>query len=155
MWTSATSRAIRILKDISLYAKPGQKIAFVGSTGAGKTTITNLINRFYDVQGGRVLYDGIDVRDIRKDALRRSLGIVLQDTHLFTGTIADNIRFGKLDATTGGDRAGGPASPTPTPSSAACPRDMTPWSPPTAPISPRASGSCWPSPGRRWPIRRC
>ena len=88
-----------ILKDISLYAKPGQKIAFVGSTGAGKTTITNLINRFYDVQGGRVIYDGIDVRDIQKDALRRSLGIVLQDTHLFTGTIADNIRFGKLDAT--------------------------------------------------------
>lgn len=88
-----------ILKDVSLYAKPGQKIAFVGSTGAGKTTITNLINRFYDVQGGRVLYDGIDVRDIQKDDLRRSLGIVLQDTHLFTGTIADNIRFGKLDAT--------------------------------------------------------
>ena len=88
-----------ILKGISLYAKPGQKIAFVGSTGAGKTTITNLINRFYDVQAGRVLYDGIDVRDIRKDALRRSLGIVLQDTHLFSGTIADNIRFGKLDAT--------------------------------------------------------
>lgn len=88
-----------ILKDVSLYAKPGQKIAFVGSTGAGKTTITNLINRFYDVQGGRVLYDGIDVRNIKKDDLRRSLGIVLQDTHLFTGTIADNIRFGKLDAT--------------------------------------------------------
>ena len=88
-----------ILKDVSLYAKPGQKIAFVGSTGAGKTTITNLINRFYDVQEGRVTYDGIDVRDIRKDDLRRSLGIVLQDTHLFTGTIADNIRFGKLDAT--------------------------------------------------------
>ena len=88
-----------ILRDISLFAKPGQKIAFVGSTGAGKTTITNLINRFYDVQGGQVLYDGIDVKDIRKDALRRSLGIVLQDTHLFTGTIADNIRFGKLDAT--------------------------------------------------------
>ena len=88
-----------ILKDISLYAEPGQKIAFVGSTGAGKTTITNLINRFYDVQSGRVLYDGIDVRDIKKDALRRSLGIVLQDTHLFSGTIADNIRFGKLDAT--------------------------------------------------------
>ena len=88
-----------ILKDISLFAKPGQKIAFVGSTGAGKTTITNLINRFYDVQKGRVTYDGIDVKDIRKDDLRRSLGIVLQDTHLFTGTIADNIRFGKLDAT--------------------------------------------------------
>ena len=88
-----------ILKDVSLFAKPGQKIAFVGSTGAGKTTITNLINRFYDVQKGRVTYDGIDVKDIKKDDLRRSLGMVLQDTHLFTGTIADNIRFGKLDAT--------------------------------------------------------
>ena len=88
-----------ILKNISLYAKPGQKIAFVGSTGAGKTTITNLINRFYDVQGGAVVYDGIDVKDIEKDALRQSLGIVLQDTHLFTGTVAENIRFGKLDAT--------------------------------------------------------
>ena len=89
----------QILKNISLYAKPGQKIAFVGSTGAGKTTITNLINRFYDVQGGAVVYDGIDVKDIEKDALRHSLGIVLQDTHLFTGTVAENIRFGKLDAT--------------------------------------------------------
>ena len=88
-----------ILKNISLYAKPGQKIAFVGSTGAGKTTITNLINRFYDVQGGAVVYDGSDVKDIEKDALRHSLGIVLQDTHLFTGTVAENIRFGKLDAT--------------------------------------------------------
>ena len=88
-----------ILKNISLYAKPGQKIAFFGSTGAGKTTITNLINRFYDVQGGAVVYDGIDVKDIEKDALRHSLGIVLQDTHLFTGTVAENIRFGKLDAT--------------------------------------------------------
>lgn len=88
-----------ILKNISLYAKPGQKIAFVGSTGAGKTTITNLINRFYDIQGGAVVYDGIDVKDIEKDALRHSLGIVLQDTHLFTGTVAENIRFGKLDAT--------------------------------------------------------
>ena len=88
-----------ILKNISLYAKPGQKIAFVGSTGAGKTTITNLINRFYDVQGVAVVYDGIDVKDIEKDALRHSLGIVLQDTHLFTGTVAENIRFGKLDAT--------------------------------------------------------
>ena len=88
-----------ILQGLSLYAKPGQKIAFVGSTGAGKTTITNLINRFYDVTAGSITYDGIDVRLIRKDALRRSLGIVLQDTHLFTGTVADNIRFGKLDAT--------------------------------------------------------
>ena len=88
-----------IFKNISLYEKPVQKIAFVGSTGAGKTTITNLINRFYDVQGGAVVYDGIDVRKIRKNALRHSLGIVLQDTHLFTGSVADNIRFGKLDAT--------------------------------------------------------
>lgn len=88
-----------ILHHISLYAKPGQKIAFVGSTGAGKTTITNLINRFYDVQQGRILYDGFDVREMKKESLRRSLGMVLQDTHLFTGTIADNIRFGKLDAT--------------------------------------------------------
>ena len=88
-----------VLRDLSLYAKPGQKIAFVGSTGAGKTTVTNLINRFYDVTGGTITYDGIDVRDIKKDDLRHSLGIVLQDTHLFTGTVADNIRFGKLDAT--------------------------------------------------------
>ncbi len=88
-----------ILKDISLYAKPGQKIAFVGSTGAGKTTVTNLINRFYDVDQGRITYDGIDVRQIDKVSLRRSLAVVLQDTHLFSGTIADNIRFGKLDAT--------------------------------------------------------
>ena len=88
-----------VLNDVSLFAKPGQKIAFVGSTGAGKTTITNLINRFYDVQRGTITYDGIDVKDIAKDSLRRSLGIVLQDTHLFTGTVADNIRYGKLDAT--------------------------------------------------------
>ena len=88
-----------VLNDVSLFAKPGQKIAFVGSTGAGKTTITNLINRFYDVQQGTITYDGIDVKDIAKDSLRRSLGIVLQDTHLFTGTVADNIRYGNLDAT--------------------------------------------------------
>ena len=88
-----------VLKDLSLYAKPGQKIAFVGSTGAGKTTITNLINRFYDIQGGVITYDGIDVREIRKHDLRSSLGIVLQDTHLFTGTVMENIRYGKLDAT--------------------------------------------------------
>ena len=88
-----------VLNDVSLFAEPGQKIAFVGSTGAGKTTIPNLINRFYDVQQGTITYDGIDVKDIAKDSLRRSLGIVLQDTHLFTGTVADNIRYGKLDAT--------------------------------------------------------
>ena len=88
-----------VLNDISLYAKPGQKIAFVGSTGAGKTTITSLINRFYEIQSGAITYDGIDVRHIEKDSLRRSLGVVLQDTHLFTGTVADNIRYGRLDAT--------------------------------------------------------
>ena len=88
-----------VLHDISLYAKPGQKIAFVGSTGAGKTTITSLINRFYEIQSGTITYDGIDVREIEKDSLRRSLGVVLQDTHLFTGTVADNIRYGRPDAT--------------------------------------------------------
>ena len=88
-----------VLHDIKLYAKPGQKIAFVGSTGAGKTTITNLINRFYDIQDGKIRYDGININKIKKADLRRSLGIVLQDTHLFTGAVRDNIRFGKLDAT--------------------------------------------------------
>ena len=88
-----------ILHDVIFYAKPGQKLAFVGATGAGKTTITNLINRFYEIQGGLITYDGIDVKSIRKDDLRRSLGAVLQDTHLFTGTIMDNIRYGRLDAT--------------------------------------------------------
>ena len=89
----------RVLHDVTVYANPGQKIAFVGSTGAGKTTITNLINRFYEIEGGMITYDGINVRAIRKDDLRRSLGAVLQDTHLFTGTIMDNIRYGRLDAT--------------------------------------------------------
>lgn len=88
-----------VLHDIKLYATPGQKIAFVGSTGAGKTTITNLINRFYDIQDGKIRYDGINIRKIKKDDLRRSLGMVLQDTHLFTGTVMENIRFGRLDAT--------------------------------------------------------
>ncbi|NMC81020.1 MAG: ABC transporter ATP-binding protein [Chloroflexi bacterium] len=88
-----------VLHDVSLYAKPGQKIAFVGSTGAGKTTITNLINRFYDVSQGQITYDGIDVQSIQKDHLRQSLGMVLQDTHLFTGTVMENIRYGRLDAT--------------------------------------------------------
>ena len=88
-----------VLHDINMYAKPGQKIAFVGSTGAGKTTITNLINRFYDIQDGKIRYDNINIGKIKKPDLRRSLGIVLQDTHLFTGTVMDNIRYGKLDAT--------------------------------------------------------
>lgn len=88
-----------VLRDVSLYAKPGQKIAFVGSTGAGKTTITNLINRFYEIQEGEITYDGLDIRDIQKNALRSSLSMVLQDTHLFTGTVRENIRYGRLDAT--------------------------------------------------------
>ena len=88
-----------VLHDVKLYANPGQKIAFVGSTGAGKTTITNLINRFYDIQDGKIRYDGININKIKKADLRRSLGIVLQDTHLFTGTVMENIRYGKLDAT--------------------------------------------------------
>ena len=89
----------QVLTDVSLYAKPGQKIAFVGSTGAGKTTITNLINRFYDISDGTIIYDGINIKDIKKHDLRRSLGMVLQDTHLFTGTVMENIRYGRLDAT--------------------------------------------------------
>ncbi|HWP21670.1 MAG TPA: ABC transporter ATP-binding protein [Candidatus Cryosericum sp.] len=90
---------VDVLKNVNLFAKPGQKIAFVGSTGAGKTTITNLINRFYDVQKGSITYDGIDVKEIKKDDLRRSLSMVLQDTHLFTGSVRENIRYGRLDAT--------------------------------------------------------
>ena len=88
-----------VLHNIKMFAEPGQKIAFVGSTGAGKTTITNLINRFYDIQDGKIRYDGININKIKKDDLRKSLGIVLQDTHLFTGTVMENIRYGKLDAT--------------------------------------------------------
>ena len=88
-----------VLHDISLWAEPGQKIAFVGATGAGKTTITNLINRFYDIEDGKIRYDGININKIKKPDLRRSLGVVLQDVNLFTGTVMDNIRYGKLDAT--------------------------------------------------------
>lgn len=88
-----------VLHDVSVFASPGEKIAFVGATGAGKTTITNLINRFYDIQKGTITYDGIDIKLIKKDDLRRSLGVVLQDTHLFTGSIMDNIRYGRLNAT--------------------------------------------------------
>ncbi|MBO4468540.1 MAG: ATP-binding cassette domain-containing protein, partial [Clostridia bacterium] len=89
----------QVLKNISVYAKPGQKVAFVGATGAGKTTITNLINRFYDIEDGKIRYDGININKIKKSDLRSSLGIVLQETNLFTGTVMDNIRYGKLDAT--------------------------------------------------------
>ena len=88
-----------ILKDVSLYARPGQKIAFVGSTGAGKTTITNLINRFYDIQSGAITVDGVDIRQISRENLRKNIAMVLQDTHLFTGTVMENIRYGRLDAT--------------------------------------------------------
>ena len=88
-----------VLKDVTLYAEPGQKVAFVGATGAGKTTVTNLINRFYDIADGKIRYDGININKIKKSSLRKSLGIVLQDTNLFTGTVMDNIRYGKLDAT--------------------------------------------------------
>ena len=94
-----TTTYTKLLGDVKLYAEQGQKLAFVGATGAGKTTITNLINRFYDIQDGKIRYDGININKIKKADLRRSLGIVLQDTHLFTGTVADNIRYGKLDAT--------------------------------------------------------
>jgi len=88
-----------VLHDINVYAKPGQKIAFVGATGAGKTTITNLLNRFYDIEDGKIRYDGININKIKKDDLRKSLGMVLQDTHLFTGSIKDNIKYGKMNAT--------------------------------------------------------
>ena len=98
MWTSAMCLRKQCF-NIDMFAEPGQKIAFVGSTGAGKTTITNLINRFYDIQDGKIRYDDININKIKKDDLRHSLGIVLQDTHLFTGTVMENIRYGKLDAT--------------------------------------------------------
>ena len=109
-----------VLHNLSLYAKPGQKVAFVGSTGAGKTTITNLINRFYDVDDGKIRYDGININKIKKADLRHSLGIVLQDTHLFTGTIMENIRYGKLDATDEEVYNAGEAGPMPTASSICC-----------------------------------
>ena len=142
-----------VLHDISLWAKPGQKIAFVGATGAGKTTITNLINRFYEVQGGGVTYDGIDVRDIKKDSLRRSLGIVLQDTHLFTGTIADNIRFGKLDATQKEiERAARIANADSF--IRRLPQGYETMVTSDGANLSQASGSFWPSPGPPWPILR-
>ena len=121
-----------VLHNISLWAKPGQKIAFVGATGAGKTTITNLINRFYDIADGKIRYDDININKIKKPDLRRSLGIVLQDTHLFTGTVMENIRYGKLDATT---RTASMRQnlPMPTALSGGCRTGTTPCSPATAP----------------------
>ena len=98
-WTSATRRRRSCCTTSALYAKPGQKIAFVGATGAGKTTITNLLNRFYDIADGKIRYDGININKIKKDDLRHSLGMVLQDANLFTGTVMENIRYGNLDAT--------------------------------------------------------
>ena len=134
-----------VLHNISLYAKPGQKLAFVGSTGAGKTTITNLINRFYDINDGKIRYDGININKIKKADLRHSLGIVLQDTNLFTGTVMENIRYGKLDATDD-ECIAAANSPARTTSSAACPRATIRSCRATAPTSARASGSCLPSP---------
>ncbi len=113
-----------VLHDINLYGRPGQKIAFVGSTGAGKTTITNLINRFYDIQDGKIRYDGININKIKKDDLRRSLGIVLQDTHLFTGTVMENIRYGRWTPPTR-SASPRPSWPTPMASSSACRRATT------------------------------
>lgn len=136
-----------ILNGISLYAKPGQKIAFVGSTGAGKTTIINLINRFYEMESGTITYDGIDIRRIRKDDLRHSLAMVIQETHLFTGTIADNIRYGKLDATDEEVREAA-GLPMRIPLSGVFRTAMTPCFTATAAICPRGSGSSSPLPVR-------
>ena len=141
-----------VLHNITLYAEPGQKVAFVGATGAGKTTITNLLNRFYDIADGKIRYDGININKIKKADLRRSLGIVLQDTNLFTGTVMDNIRYGKLDATD--EECIAAAQLAPTTLSPVCRTATIPCLPATEPTCPRASGSCWPLPGRRWRIRR-
>lgn len=122
-----------ILRDINLYAKPGQKIAFVGSTGAGKTTITNLLNRFYDIQAGSITIDGVDIRTISRDALRSNIAMVLQDTHLFTGTVRENIRYGSwTPRTTRLFRR--QKQPPPTPLSCVFPTDMTPCWRETEPI---------------------
>ena len=129
-----------VLHGITWFAKPGQKIALVGATGAGKTTVTNLINRFYDIQEGQILYDGISVAGIKKPDLRRSLGIVLQDVNLFTGTVMDNIRYGRLNATD--EECIEPRVwSMRTASSACCPGDTTRCSKATVPACPRASAS--------------
>ncbi len=143
-----------VLHDISLYAKPGQKIAFVGSTGAGKTTVTNLINRFYEIEEGQITFDGIPITRIRKDSLRNSIGMVLQDTPLFTGTVMENIRYGRLEAT---DEECIRAAQQANAHSfiRRLPKATRPRSPPTAPTCRRGSASCWPSPAPPWPIRQC
>ncbi len=139
-----------VLHNISLWAKPGQKIAFVGATGAGKTTITNLINRFYDIADGKIRYDGININKIKKADLRRSLGMVLQDTHLFTGTVMDNIRYGKLDATDEECiRAAELAN-----ADGFIRRLPDGYDTMLTGDGARGSGSCWPSPGQPLPIRR-
>ena len=132
-----------------LYAEPGQKVAFVGATGAGKTTITNLINRFYDIADGKIRYDGININKIKKSDLRRSLGIVLQDTNLFTGTVMDNIRYGKLDATDEECIAAAKLANADDFITRLPERLRYHASRATAPTSPRDSGSCSPSPARR------
>lgn len=120
-----------VLRDVTLYAKPGQKVAFVGATGAGKTTITNLLNRFYDIADGKIRYDNININKICKPDLRRSLGVVLQDTNLFTGTVMENIRYATWKPQTP-NASKPPNWPEPTTSSPACPRDMRPSSRETA-----------------------
>ena len=131
-----------VLHNISLYAKPGQKVAFVGATGAGKTTITNLLNRFYDIADGKIRYDGININKIKKDDLRRSLGMVLQDTNLFTGTVMDNIRYGSAGRHRRGVHRGRQARGRRRLHHPACPKVTTPSSPATAPAFRRASASC-------------
>ncbi len=135
--------------------RPGQKIAFVGSTGAGKTTITNLINRFYDIADGKIRYDGININKIQKGDLRRSLGMVLQDTHLFTGTVMDNIRYGRLDATDEECMAAAKLAHAdgfyPPPAGWISNGIDRRWGKPSA----KGNGSCWPLPAPLWQTRRC
>ena len=139
------------MDGISLFAKPGQKFAFVGSTGAGKSTIINLINRFYEIQSGTITYDGIDIRRIKKDDLRKSLSMVIQDTHLFTGTIADNIRYGRLNATEDEVREAAKIAN----ADSFIRRLPKGYDTVTAAICPRDRGSCLRLPGQQFPGRRC
>ncbi len=143
-----------VLHNISLYAKPGQKVAFVGATGAGKTTITNLLNRFYDIADGKIRYDGININKIRKSDLRRSLGIVLQDTNLFTGSVMENIRYGKLDATDEECIAAAKLAGADDFITRLLRKAMILFLQKTAPTCLRDSGNFCPLPGRLWQIRR-